>query len=358
MNPEKNKIQKWLNDMIGLSCTSQETSEMSAYDPITRTAQVALNSITKYNRLSNFGEKHGVIQTKILEQALNTNLPTFARINNYPILRQQLARLNNIKSLKDLINNMSGIPINLHDNTFTLLPVYLRNLKDFHNQSLETPSQLFFLYNDKAIAAKDIKTCQLQRILKLSNNCIAQFDISSKYECDHNLENNAIFPKLYKEVKDPKLRAIRYKILQGDVFSKDRMKKFGMTNDDSCERCRLTETRNHQLYECRYAKLMWAQYNKTMRQMGLRDVEVLSLQQAITPSNTGNYFSETLKSVVLKANIQINRPKHNITSLIQNLFQAQAKLENIVSNRKCSIQNKNRQNKTLWYRILLTRGNT
>jgi hypothetical protein len=39
-------------------------------------------------------------------------------------------------------------------------------------------------------------------------------------------------------------------------------------------------------------------------------------------------------------------------------FQAQAKLENIVSNRKRSIQNKNRQNKTLWYRILLSRGNT
>jgi hypothetical protein len=103
---------------------------------------------------------------------------------------------------------------------------------------------------------------------------------------------------------------------------------------------------------------MWAQYNTTMRQMGIRDVEVLSLQQAITPSNTGNYFSETLKSVVLKANIQINRPKHNITSLIQNLFQVQARLENIVSNRKRSIQNKNRQNNTLWYKILLSCGNT
>jgi hypothetical protein len=358
LKPEKNEIQKWLNDITGLSSTSQETSEMSAYDPITKTAQGALNQITKYYRQSNFGEKFGVIQTKMLEQALNTNLPTFARINNYPILRQQLARIHNIKTLKDLINNMTGTAINLHDNTFNLLPTYLKNLKDFHNQALETPSQLYFLHNDKAISAADIKTSQLQSILKTANNKTTQYDISMKFNLEQNPNNNAIFPKLYKEVKDPKLRAIRYRILQGDVFSKDRMKKFGMTDDDKCERCGLVETKDHQLFECRYAKLMWKEYNLTMRQMDLREVEVHSLEQAIIPSNSSNYLSETLKSVVLKANIQINRPKHNLSVAISNLFQAQARIENIVSNRTQSVRNKKRQNKSLWYKLLLTRGNT
>jgi hypothetical protein len=134
------------------------------------------------------------------------------------------------------------------------------------------------------------------------------------------------------------------------------MKKFGMTEDDKCERCGLVETKTHQLFECRYAKKMWTHYNKTMRAMGLAEVTVNSIEQAITPAKEGNYFSETLKSVVLKANIQITRPKHNVCSLINANFCSQARIEHKVSN-KNKLQS-NGKLKSLWYKLLLSYGKT
>jgi hypothetical protein len=358
--PDKFGMQAWLNNMIGLTTTTQEMEEMSLYDPITKTAQIAINQLTSYLRQNNFCIEHGEIQTKILEQALNTNLQKFAKINNYPILRQQLARIPQVKTLKDLIENMTGNNINLFDNTFSLLPHSFKNLKEFYNADLTLPTQLHFIHEGKAIAADKIKSSQLQSILKIANKKIATPEISRKYDTAINCQNNEIFSNLYSKIKDPKLRAIQYRILQGDVFSKDRMLKFKMADDDKCERCGETETKQHQLYECLYAKRMWRHYNKTMRRIGLSDIQINSLNQAIIPSKNGNYLSETMRVIVLKANIQIVRPKHNLPEVLDSLFSAQAKIENNVYNRKLSKANKRtkigQKNSSLWYKLLISLG--
>lgn len=60
------------------------------------------------------------------------------------------------------------------------------------------------------------------------------------------------------------LRSIRHKtwalrILHGDVYSMDRMHKFGMVENGACNRCGNTETINHLLLECEYVKKCWAE---------------------------------------------------------------------------------------------------
>jgi Rad3-related DNA helicase len=138
------------------------------------------------------------------------------------------------------------------------------------------------------------------------------------------------------------------------------MLKFKMADDDKCERCGETETKQHQLYECLYAKRMWRHYNKTMRRIGLSDIQINSLNQAIIPSKNGNYLSETMRVIVLKANIQIVRPKHNLPEVLDSLFSAQAKIENNVYNRKLSKANKRtkigQKNSSLWYKLLISLG--
>jgi hypothetical protein len=357
-NSDKYEMQNWLNDMIGFSIMTQETEEFSVYDPITKTAQIALNTITRHSRINNFGETNGEIQTKLLEQALHTDLPRFAKINNYPILRQQLARMNHIKTVNDLINNMTGEAYNLYDNTFSLLPPFLKTLKEFWNPTLRAPSQLYFLCDGKSVAAKDVQSSQLQVILKDALKKISEPETIRKYSLNQAIQTEDMFTNLYYKVKDPKLRAINFRILHGDVFSKDRMMRFNMSDDDKCERCGQIESKNHQLHDCKYAKDMWAHYNCTMRQIGLANVEVNSIEQAIMPQKEGNYFSETLKALVLKANIQIERPKHNIPVVLNTLFYKQARLENLVASRKYSVDKTRKKKYSLWPKLLQYLGMT
>jgi hypothetical protein len=59
-----------------------------------------------------------------------------------------------------------------------------------------------------------------------------------------------------------KIRSVRLKnnilrILNGDVFSKERMFRFGMITEDKCDRCGQIETRDHLLFNCEGTKKMW-----------------------------------------------------------------------------------------------------
>jgi hypothetical protein len=266
-----------------------------------------------------------------------------------------LARLPNIKTLKQLIENMTGNNTNLHDHIFSLLPSFLRSLKEFHNTELQIPDQLIFLCDNKAITAKDIKTSQLQTILKTAGNKISTQNIAMKYNSNQEIDNESTFSQLYNKIKDPKLRAIRYKILQGDVFCKERMHRFGMSENNLCERCGDIETKSHQLHDCQFAKSMWEHYNKIIRYLKIENASVLSIEQAILPEKHGNIVSETLKSIILKANIQIERPKHNVEKIINSLFLSQAKIEALTY-----IRMKSRCSKILstWTKLQLLLRNT
>jgi hypothetical protein len=352
VNPQDNEIQQWLNKNTGLSLKTQESHRPSIYDPLTEVARQTLNSITSHLRQNSYGEKNGQIDTKILEQAMDTDLRNFATTNGYPILRQALNRIQHTKTLKDLIENLTENNINLHDLAFNLLPGYLKNLKGFYNANLQVPTSIYFLHDNSAISADKITTKQLQSILKSVNMQITTPDINGKYGITEQVKIEDTFTKMYKHVKDPKLRSVWYRIIQGDVFSKDRMKKFGMTEDDICTRCGQPEDKAHLLFSCIAARKMWKYYNTIMTRASMPDLKVNNHIEAILPSPTGNYLSETLKIIVLRANIQIERPKHNLEALLKNLFQFQAKIELKTFYRKlASNGKKNKVKSSLWQRL-------
>ena len=47
------------------------------------------------------------------------------------------------------------------------------------------------------------------------------------------------------------------RFLHGDVYSKDRLFRFGLSDSPLCEHCGGIETVNHRIYECDYTKLIW-----------------------------------------------------------------------------------------------------
>lgn len=58
--------------------------------------------------------------------------------------------------------------------------------------------------------------------------------------------NHAISQKIFK-----------FRLLHLDIFTKQRMFKFKMTNDDLCEFCKEIETLKHAIWDCPRARVVW-----------------------------------------------------------------------------------------------------
>jgi hypothetical protein len=302
-------LQIWLLNDVGVNDPQcQDFDKHSSLDEVTSSATKSINKITKYYRLINYGRIENEMKTEMINQALNTNLQRFLRINNFLLARNYLSRLPGIATLKDLINGLNPFPGSLYNEVFKMLPLYLREIKDFSG-NIDVRPFFSVLLKDKVIDAKEASTQNLQALMKIVNCNIEKLDVEKKHALDElTIQPEQIFPKLYKAVKDPKLRAVRFRFLHGDIFCKERMHRFKMTETPTCERCGEVETIKHQFYECNSALTGWHIYNKILEEIGLIDCKVDNYSDVLLPSMYGNEVSESLKTLILKMHLQISRP--------------------------------------------------
>jgi hypothetical protein len=248
------------------------------------------------------------MKTEMINQALNTNLRSFLRINNFLLAFNYINRLPGIVTLKDLINGLNPIPDSLYNIVFNMLPSCLKEIKDFA-RNVDTRPFFSILLNDKVADAMSVSTKNFQTLMKNINNSVEPLKVEPKHGLNElPIQFDQIFPKLYKTVKDPKLRAMRYRLLHGDIFCKERMYRFKMSESPECERCGEVETIKHQFYECDSAFNSWRLYNRILDELGFGDCKVESYADVLLPSIYGNEVSETLKTLILKMHLQILRP--------------------------------------------------
>jgi exonuclease III len=302
-------LQFWLLNDAGINDPyCQEFDKFSSHDEVTKIAMKGINKITKYYRQSNYGRVENEMKTDMINQALNTNLRTFLRINNFLLAFNYLNRLPGVVTLKDLFNGLNPMPGSLYNEVFKMLPLYLKEIRDFAGNINPRP---FFsiLINDKVFNAMDASTKSFQSLMKKVNGCVESFDVKQKHRLEEvPIQPDKVFQKLYSNVKDPKLRALRYRLLHGDIFCKERMHRFKMSESPLCERCGEIETIKHQFYECDSAMKGWKIYNKIMDELGLNDCKVDSYSDVILPNIYGDEASESLKTLILKMHLQILRP--------------------------------------------------
>ena len=60
-----------------------------------------------------------------------------------------------------------------------------------------------------------------------------------------------------KRLTNVKLKSVTLRLIHGDIYCATRMKKFGMVDSDSCERCGKEETIEHLILKCDYTKKIW-----------------------------------------------------------------------------------------------------
>ena len=111
-----------------------------------------------------------------------------------------------------------------------------------------------------------------------------------------------------------KLKSIILRCLHGDVYSKERMFRFGMTEDNLCQRCSQIETTNHMLFECVYTKTLWSELAK------LTGIIPHSINEILGIDPKHDKISLTIHSETLRRLLSIDRPTIDPKTLIKSVF--------------------------------------
>lgn len=101
-----------------------------------------------------------------------------------------------------------------------------------------------------------------------------------------------------------KLTSTRHKnsllrIAHGDVYTKDKLHRFGMADDNKCPRCDEVETLNHKFIGCPYVIRIWTSAKPFLEKLGTPLQTNLELTKIAMSSSIGS----TVESMTLNAEI-------------------------------------------------------
>jgi hypothetical protein len=160
---------------------------------------------------------------------------------------------------------------------------------------------------------------ELQVTLKTTLKRIDELDVKLKLGINNYDEENII--RLRKNVKNPKLRNIYFRLIHNDFFTRVKMKKYKMVDTDKCSRCGQMETLKHLLWDCNDAYNIWNIFNNTLSKLSNETISVNRYDDIFYAINSPSLGLVKIK--IIQELIQINRPKNwttdNLTNIINNL---------------------------------------
>jgi hypothetical protein len=127
----------------------------------------------------------------------------------------------------------------------------------------------FYLGNDFFVPIKEVTVKQLQSRLKLALGKTSEVDYDQKIGVDH-VDTTDILA-IRKQVRNVKLRNVYYRLINKDFFNGVKMKKYKMIESDNCERCQHYETIEHLMWECKWSRIAWENFNVVMLEKGERE---------------------------------------------------------------------------------------
>jgi len=99
---------------------------------------------------------------------------------------------------------------------------------------------------------KDIRTC------KMSKEQICNFKIGLEL----TTTVSKTWLNIVRKLSSIKHRSTLLRVAHSEIYSKDRLFRFGMSNDPNCEHCGAVETVRHKLFECRRVVNLWRTLNR------------------------------------------------------------------------------------------------
>jgi hypothetical protein len=287
-------------------------------DPVTAAAQATIVSILDNYESTKYSSEDNEIKTSLINMALNTNLEAYCNFKKLMIAHQQFRRLNHTAPtpyvLRDMFVSITEEKFDTRDwnlimHAFNCLP---RLYKDIIQQfgTDENDNNFYIHHVNKAVCIDKIATNDLQKFLKGIRKCIEIIDLQGKHDIDiRSKDASLLIRRNLKNIKNPKLKYLLFRCWHGDIYSKSRMKKFNMTETNTCDRCGMVESQRHQIYECNEAQLFWKAYNKLMVAIDQPQSRVITYKNVLLGTAEDIDIATVMRVLFIKMNIQIVRPK-------------------------------------------------
>ena len=97
-----------------------------------------------------------------------------------------------------------------------------------------------------------------------------------------------------------------YRLISGDIFSKERMCRFGMIDNNICERCQQIESTKHLLWECLESRNIWVLFNTWTTNNNLKSNAINDYKDIYNTDDCEHVCKVKMK--IIQEMIQIERP--------------------------------------------------
>jgi len=316
-------IQKFQLEKLGFDYViNQEYSKICKHDNVIETAQIAINSLT-----DNWRKDYVELSEEI--EGLNSLIASID-VKEFLLRHKRLMssclfeRLFNsgIEKLKQLVIEK----VYPRSDNFAKLATLV--LKEFPS-AWETK----ILSNIEADELVDIRSNFYIRggsILPIKAYTVKSIRKSIVFEKQNNFKYNRILNIQQNDGTNPFItnrivnhatsqRIFKFRLLHLDIFTKERMYKFKMTQNDKCDICGEVETVKHAIWECSRAKRVWELFRSLIRSI---DESIgLTFENLFVGYDPTNKVIETM----------ITRITQSLLSFERNSYISDPALKNIVS---------------------------
>ena len=117
------------------------------------------------------------------------------------------------------------------------------------------------------------------------------------------------------------------RIAHGDVYTKEKLHRFSLADNDKCPRCDGVETLRHKFIECPYVKRIWARAKDYIIKLSEPITGAMDVTQVTMSTAIGNSLaSMTLNAEILQTILYLNpdqnfliHPKNLVHMALKNL---------------------------------------
>ena len=298
------------------SSVMQRYNKISTRESITMVAQSTINLldvVIKSKLIDNFEIYSG---DKIaIGYAGTINVSTYLKMSNNkliecvyrPLLREGVETLHELVGEGEIEHDRNRLKrLKMVIQAF---PIQLSDLASSFDDDTQTNNEdKIFIMGEKGnwLDLQKVTTKEMQELLKVVLNKVSSQNQEVKLGIG-SFEKEDIM-KFRHKCKNTKLRHIFFRLISGDIFSKERMCKFGMIDSNRCERCGQVETTRHLLWDCVESSKIWKLFNDW-------------LENKLSLSNRMNEYSHVymvdndshvckVKMKIIQEMIQIIRPSN------------------------------------------------
>ena len=194
----------------------------------------------------------------------------------------------------------------------TILKKLDRNIYQLLKMGGSITSQINYKFiiptKSKIIVTNNITSKQIRAF----NN--PQTILNPKILDNPNYDKLSKLGKVIKSLTNTKLKTILLRALHGDIYCGTRLKKFGMTDSDECQRCGAPETINHLLLYCPYVKKLWEICKS------LTSIPINSINEILGYHDFHDKVTLTIHCEIIRRLLAIDRPKTDQQKLLKSVI--------------------------------------